>query len=1063
MNLSEEQKKNIRKRNENQSRRQDLKQHCQKILEGINKFDNNTSHRAIWELVQNARDLSDNSNIKITLDRNYLIFTHNGRPFDYDSFTSLIKQVSAEEKEDPNTAGQFGTGFMTTHKFSRKVIINGSMKITDDFFADVNNFVLDRSANELKSMIESMMEQLDYADNLLESEFTNQPKPETSFKYQLDDEHYPAAKEGIDGAFSLMPYVMVLNEKIEKVEIVDEEKKVLFVRKEKKLIDPETGLYELTVCCNIEEIKIYYLLDEISNSVIILPLKTLNEAMDIKDLPRFFLYFPLLGTQEFGLNFIFHNDFFYPEEPRNHIVLPEDNIDKREKYQSNVKILNSILDKLFQFLEKDLFNIENTKYIAPIQINLLKFQNSNSITLNFYENFKKNLVDKFLTLPFFKINGLPVSVSQKDKIRFLSPDIVNFLKVSDDKNHFEAVYSFASMVSNLPPKEEILEWSEIIDEWDTGDESHFIKIDDIVEKIIERDQKEGLHEFLCFLKDNGQTDYLRSKELIPNRDGKRFRVNDLRNANTIPSDLFDVIKYLIPKDTEKFVDEKLADIFEFPIFNRDDLRKSINEYVNSEKISSNPFKDNLPALLNYCSFFPIENGKSLRNKAMPLICELLNYEYKEIILSPLEGVDADTEQNLYRNAFDVLVNYVLNYIQIKNDESKLMENGDWYQKNKLLHLNLISSLCNPTRPTQYQTDIFKNFAIFPNQENKLIKPLDLKKIEDQDLNKENLDILLNLYDKVYPNSIKKQLVDPDYEWMFEFEKISPKRLASDIEDKLKEDQYQNPAIIEILDLLDQENENEFWKKLFDNIETNKPKIFLERLKGEQKKFAYTFMKAHEDNQKKIAELVDDPYFEIIIKKAKEIQENERDRKHMFDHMLNIGKVIEEKLREKLNSELLEFHYRNFEEPMEVNDIQNGQDIIIKFKGKIIYYIEVKSKWNFANPAHMSTNQMQQAVLNPDKYALCCIDLTQYSSAIADGIDIDTIVENTYVHLDIGKDLGYYLDKIVKDQNDNESTLKISDYQSNLNKGYFKKINHEVGIKPLIDDILTKIEAISANP
>ena len=43
-----ERKEQLKDENIKKSRRQDIKQHCQKILEGIGKFDNTTAERAIW-------------------------------------------------------------------------------------------------------------------------------------------------------------------------------------------------------------------------------------------------------------------------------------------------------------------------------------------------------------------------------------------------------------------------------------------------------------------------------------------------------------------------------------------------------------------------------------------------------------------------------------------------------------------------------------------------------------------------------------------------------------------------------------------------------------------------------------------------------------------------------------------------------------------------------------------------------------------------------------------------------------------------------------------------------
>ena len=105
----------------------------------------------------------------------------------------------------------------------------------------------------------------------------------------------------------------------------------------------------------------------------------------------------------------------------------------------------------------------------------------------------------------------------------------------------------------------------------------------------------------------------------------------------------------------------------------EELKKSINDHVNSQKDLSEPFKETLPALLDYCSVFPVQNGNSIRNNAMPYICELFGHPYKEQYQAPLEGVEADKEQNLYRNSFDVLVEYTLKYI-----EAAATNDNEWF-------------------------------------------------------------------------------------------------------------------------------------------------------------------------------------------------------------------------------------------------------------------------------------------------------------------------------------------------------------------------------------------------
>lgn len=175
MALDEQTRKVIQDENDKKALRLDTKQHCLKILQGIGKFDENTAHRAIWELVQNARDLANSSEngskcvrIRIELSDDELLFAHDGKHFNYDSLSSLIKQVSSEEKEDPDAAGQFGTGFMTTHKFSRILYINSSYEVQSGTYVPLDRFKIDRSANELSPMRDAMTEQLMNVKKLLE-------------------------------------------------------------------------------------------------------------------------------------------------------------------------------------------------------------------------------------------------------------------------------------------------------------------------------------------------------------------------------------------------------------------------------------------------------------------------------------------------------------------------------------------------------------------------------------------------------------------------------------------------------------------------------------------------------------------------------------------------------------------------------------------------------------------------------------------------------------------------------------------------------------------------------
>lgn len=77
--LTQQERDNAFNDAEKASQRQDLKSHCTKIRDGIEKLDKNSGDRAIWELMQNASDLGNNISIEIKATSNSFSFSHNGK------------------------------------------------------------------------------------------------------------------------------------------------------------------------------------------------------------------------------------------------------------------------------------------------------------------------------------------------------------------------------------------------------------------------------------------------------------------------------------------------------------------------------------------------------------------------------------------------------------------------------------------------------------------------------------------------------------------------------------------------------------------------------------------------------------------------------------------------------------------------------------------------------------------------------------------------------------------------------------------------------------------------
>lgn len=105
----------------------------------------------------------------------------------------------------------------------------------------------------------------------------------------------------------------------------------------------------------------------------------------------------------------------------------------------------------------------------------------------------------------------------------------------------------------------------------------------------------------------------------------------------------------------------------------------------------------------------------------------------------------------------------------------------------------------------------------------------------------------------------------------------------------------------------------------------------------------------------------------------------------------------------------------------------------------VYYVEVKSKWDFNEPAHMSTRQIKMAADHPNEYALCCVDLRNHKNKDLEHLNPEIIIECTKVKLDIGDILNPMVKTILEaDKLSDDVQIKISEYRSNISAKVFEK-------------------------
>lgn len=1038
--------------------------YCNKIRKGLEELDEKSGERALWELIQNARDMSEQAHIKIDLTKESIIFSHHGKPFDYTSFRALVKQDSSKDRNGADQVGQYGTGFMTTHAFNRMVYVSGpfvvkSGKDTIKGYVQIKDFELDRTHVDTVDGPSKMKTQLKIVTEFWKGEmFSDVADDTTSFRYDLTAEQVAEVSTQISNAIRLMPFVLTINTRIKVIEICNQHANEHFTLKKEKscsevidkdgwkvvkeeilLTNHNTSFSEPYVCKSLQSDK--------GDVIIIPPFPKI--CGDVYQVPSLFLWFPLLGTEAFGVNFIFHSKRFYPVEKRNNIMLPGSTITKKEKGGLNNAVLKEMTEVLFGYYANDEKAKTLTRKMCEVSFPTLC---EDEETTNFYNEMQmmwNAVIPNWKVLPI----GHAYYAVSDPKVKLLHRDFYSQLS-SEQKNQYEAILAnYALLPKNadgesfLIPDSDIIAWSETVDRWDCDrDKEFFISVSSVCNAI--KTKRDDLHSFLMLMKDSGNTKVMDEYPLLPNRAGELRRKNELYNASFMNSEVYDLVRVVMGEDSRKIYDTSFLDVCEVNPYTQADLQRAITSTMsnwrtmalsNSEKNALSD--DQLSALINFCSASCMPEFNNARGRMMPLIAQFHSKEFK--VINTIRFRDED-EEDFYKTAFNLLLDYTLSILCHKSTE--------WVNQNKEWLKSFLTEY-GPSTNEEHKKRL-NDYGVIPNQKGDLCLLQNLRR------NNGVPELMATIYRTVVGSDLYDKWVDVGFEDIVTFPADEPKNIATEIEGHLVSDMKQESQDRKfektVRDIVLEIAESKEWEDWFSQINDKKATYTFSMKSGKAQKSLFSIMDITDENLDRLAKLTESGRIECILDRMERLQELERDEKARFHHLHTIGKHIEGVLRERIGCDLVRVDGFDKSQTM-VDDLQNGQDIVIRIKGndgwKDVYYIEVKSKWDFSEPAHMSTHQIRKAVLHPDNYALCCVDLRLYKDGDLLNLPQQTILDCTRVKMNIGHDLTNMMREIVRaDENSNDVQIKISDYRSNISAKIF-----EIG-EP-IDSLIKRIEAL----
>lgn len=949
----DEKKKEARKR----EIRQNVKSHCTKIKDGIRKNGSTSGNRAIWELFQNAGDLAECAEIKITLTNSAFIFAHKGKPFTYDTLCSLVKQVSSEEKEDEEKVGQYGTGFLTTHKFSRKITIQSSMLISESpaAYVDVTEFVINReNFDDIPQFIEDMTEQIEAVEKLMDAPQKATPREWTELSYELNEERRTIAQVAIDEAIKLIPFVLTFNDNIGHCTIDDQtrDKHISFSKDVKPTSTDMLFCKQITRQTAGEPIpkvfNCYYLELHEGKSRIILPLKSETEVISFGDTPRLFVHYPLIGQNHFNVNFLFHSHLFTPEEPRDNIIVPRDNDATKKTAAANKRVLTEMTAHLWSFLEANVIRWTNTILMAPIHI---KDKNhGDAKTDEYYKALKSAWIEEYTRLPLLNINGTRYLMAHDQHPLVLEPSLEVFLSENEERDYLSTIYGYASQTAIIPVESELLQWSRIINEWNPDKKEWFLTLDAIV-KYVSENQGSSLKKMLQLLVDAQQLSFFESYALLPNREMTLMKQSALRNAEAIVPELYTLVKDLAPSICTKFVHSEYTAIIGLTSYSRTDLRGELQDIVKKQedecwKNATNPKRYDgnfLKHLIALCSCFT-SDAESKRSLLMPIICQYEGIPYNKQIIPAWKDDAAGFD--LYRQLFLSLVENEMMLIASKNSA--------WVSAN----IDTLVTFVDKARGDDYKS-FCTRYATYPDMNFELHTPDALCK------NSNVHDQLFYFYKQVLGEDLKSKCVNSRFETFYDAYALSEKQytnqtVANKVHEKLANDKYSDTIILDIIDLTEPETtEGLQWRTLFNPIYKQRESIRYNLGTDDERKAINRMMKQkNPDLLKKMAEVseMEDPE-EVLNRVEDAILQAEHDA-----HIKKLGDYVECHIQHFLSDALESIG-------VTVSNQQGGQDLILSKEGYPDYFVEIKSRWQNNASAIMSATQFQNAVANADRYSL----------------------------------------------------------------------------------------------
>lgn len=596
-----------------------------KRLRQLNQPSDVDRKRWVWELIQNAKDTiaSDPTrnqiNVRIEIEGDIVRFRHDGNPFTSDARFGLLYKYS-EDKENSESTGRFGTGFLTTHCLSKVVTIESNMYSNDEKTElcgfSVTMYRDGQIEKELLEGLDKMEESQKYYGDLFEW---------TTFTYHVStDSGRRAIQLGIENFYKHITQTMLFCKELASIELNDNGKITNIIRRPIEEVAPNvmSAIFEIhgeTTSIRRflyssyheynKELSDRYRADREIRIDAAIEVDENNCIVSHTGNTSHFCVLPLVGIEtQLEEPIILNSPDFEPDEERQSLLLSGQNWDEEHNNISEVGINQIIYSKVYSLYDNLVSYLSSNSYgkLYLLANGLKKAKEHDKLDEKWYsENVIKNYRDVLLKYPVVE----PYANKELKKL-------ADCIFVKESKNENEV---FSLLTSLYPDKliKDNLEWSQFV--WEEGLDIWNTK--DLCNNIEEKNNwnnitlEEGVavtdwyNKFLTHVQTYDER-YLKNYALLPNMNGelKKIDAENFKQGEKVSAFIIDLLVKL-GKDVK-------------PILLHSDVTAvSLDSKYNSQSYSAD---------LNRLAKNIIDDGNQTTkvSRLMPLISIIPNAEEK---------------------------------------------------------------------------------------------------------------------------------------------------------------------------------------------------------------------------------------------------------------------------------------------------------------------------------------------------------------------------------------------------------------------------------------------------